>query len=86
MSFEPPFFWTQNKNPEPSVSQLSSYRHLPVQAQTEHTKLLVWRRRPFTFLLFGAGGRKGSGIISIDDLYCAGMHAKIVTNQIAGSP
>ena len=39
-SYEPPFFWTQDMNPEPSVSQLSSYCHLPVQAPTElHTKL-----------------------------------------------
>ena len=33
-----PFFWIQDMNPEPSMSQLSSHRHLPVQAPTElHT-------------------------------------------------
>ena len=32
---------------------------------------IVWRSRPFTFLLFVGGGRKGSGVASINYLFPA---------------
>ena len=41
---------------------------------------VVWHCRPFTYLLFGGGGRKGPGIISTDDLCKDARHHSGATN------
>ena len=41
---------------------------LPIRVWGKRGVQLVWRCRPFTFLYVGAGGRKGSGDSSINEL------------------
>ena len=60
-----------------NIQRKNPAHHFRMQSEREQT--LVWRSRPFTFLLWAEGGRKGSGDgeSSTPDLCCA----KIVARQ-----